>query len=118
MGDDQHQRCSEQGLRSTDITLLKRARRKERVTAEKKGPGDMAHHHEALPSHEPVISRWSGASCLAFQPSTNLQHYLVGDIQHHALWFPTDHKKMWNACTEPFELRLLRIGHTLTQMLR
>ena len=73
-----------QGLRNTDIMLLKRARRKDKAKAEESS-SDSAHHHEALPSHEPVISRWSGASCLAFQPSTDYQRYLVGELKNRTL---------------------------------
>ena len=72
-----------QGLRSTDIMLMKRARRKDKAKAEESS-SDSAHHHEAPPSHETVISRWSGACSLAFQPSTDYQHYLVGELKQHA----------------------------------
>lgn len=79
--------------------LLKRARRKERPNAQE-GPGDMTHHHEAPPTHEPVISRWSTASCLAYQPSAGFQQYLVGDCPCPKLGSRHDPECVLAICTE------------------
>lgn len=60
--------------------LLKRVRPQDafRAKAEDGLPAP-AQPQETLPHHEPIISRWSGATCMAFQPSTDSQQYLVGE---------------------------------------
>lgn len=57
--------------------LLKRVRPKEKAIASD-AQGTAGTHQDALAAHEPIISRWSGATSLAFQPGTDFQQYLVG----------------------------------------
>ena len=57
--------------------LLKRVRARDATKDRaQEGSAPRAHSKEALP--QPIISRWSGATCLAFQPDTDFQQYLVG----------------------------------------
>ena len=66
-----------QGMKATDLMLLKRVRaRGAAKDRAQEGSEPRAHSREALP--QPIISRWSAATCLAFQPDTDFQQYLVG----------------------------------------
>ncbi len=66
-----------QGMKSTDLMLLKRVRARDAAKERaQEGSEARAHSREALP--QPIISRWSAATCLAFQPDTDFQQYLVG----------------------------------------
>ena len=66
-----------QGMKSTDLMLLKRVRARDAAKERAQEGSELrAHSREALP--QPIISRWSAATCLAFQPDTDFQQYLVG----------------------------------------
>ena len=66
-----------QGMKSTDLMLLKRVRARDAAKERaQEGSEARAHSREALP--QPIISRWTAATCLAFHPDTDFQQYLVG----------------------------------------
>ena len=66
-----------QCMKSTDLMLLKRVRARDAAKDRaQEGSEPRAHSKEALP--QPIISCWSAATCLAFQPDADFQHYLVG----------------------------------------